>query len=329
MDDFHGDAFDHTDAGFCRWRQYQRQRQRRPADRLSPHPAGHAALGGAMEKSHGRELQQHAWLRLLKVRAMPCGAIISTSIPPIPTAYGRPLLRMTFDFPDNDLRMCGVHRRSARQDRRHDGSQQVSVSRCNKGWDSVPYQTTHNTGGAIMGADPSRSAINRYLQSWDVSNVFVMGASAFQQNAGMQSHRHGWRADLLGGGSDQGPLRQQSRPAGAGMKAWALILIMGFAASPSIAADAQIIAAPDNAHLQAGAAIYQDNWTARHGRDGSGEKSISPAPRQRPCAGDERRKPDPGGAGRCAVRPDGQDPHRSGHALFRVAGLRCRRPPTP
>jgi gluconate 2-dehydrogenase alpha chain len=26
--------------------------------------------------------------------------------------------------------------------------------------------------------------LNRYLQSWDVQNVFVMGASAFPQNAG-------------------------------------------------------------------------------------------------------------------------------------------------
>ena len=35
-----------------------------------------------------------------------------------------------------------------------------------------------------MGADPNTSAINRYLQSWDVSNLFVMGASGFPQNAG-------------------------------------------------------------------------------------------------------------------------------------------------
>jgi gluconate 2-dehydrogenase alpha chain len=48
----------------------------------------------------------------------------------------------------------------------------------------VPYQTTHNTGGAAMGADPGTSVVNRYLQSWDVSNVFVMGACAFPQNAG-------------------------------------------------------------------------------------------------------------------------------------------------
>jgi gluconate 2-dehydrogenase alpha chain len=48
----------------------------------------------------------------------------------------------------------------------------------------VPYQTTHTTGGAITGADRTVSAINTYLQSWDVPNVFVHGASAFPQNAG-------------------------------------------------------------------------------------------------------------------------------------------------
>jgi gluconate 2-dehydrogenase alpha chain len=46
------------------------------------------------------------------------------------------------------------------------------------------YQTTHTCGGAIMGTDPTTSALNRYLQSWDVSNLFVMGATAFPQNAG-------------------------------------------------------------------------------------------------------------------------------------------------
>jgi gluconate 2-dehydrogenase alpha chain len=48
----------------------------------------------------------------------------------------------------------------------------------------VPYQTTHNTGGAVMGDDPSTSVVNRYLQHWDVPNLFVQGACAFPQNAG-------------------------------------------------------------------------------------------------------------------------------------------------
>ena len=48
----------------------------------------------------------------------------------------------------------------------------------------VPYQTTHNTGGAIMGTDPNTSVVNRYLQSWDVPNVFVQGACAYPQDPG-------------------------------------------------------------------------------------------------------------------------------------------------
>ncbi|UXN66659.1 GMC family oxidoreductase (plasmid) [Phyllobacterium sp. A18/5-2] len=98
--------------------------------------------------------------------------------------FGRPLMRMTFDFPDNDIRMSGyVSDRMETLAEALGGRQYVSARR-KKGWDSVPYQSTHNTGGAIMGADRSTSAVNKYLQSWDVPNVFVIGASAFAHNAG-------------------------------------------------------------------------------------------------------------------------------------------------
>ena len=51
-------------------------------------------------------------------------------------------------------------------------------------FNTASYQTTHLNGGAIMGTDPKKSALNRYLQSWDVHNVFVPGASAFPQGLG-------------------------------------------------------------------------------------------------------------------------------------------------
>jgi gluconate 2-dehydrogenase alpha chain len=35
-----------------------------------------------------------------------------------------------------------------------------------------------------MGNDPKTSVVNRYLQCWDVPNVFVMGSSVFPQNPG-------------------------------------------------------------------------------------------------------------------------------------------------
>jgi gluconate 2-dehydrogenase alpha chain len=51
-------------------------------------------------------------------------------------------------------------------------------------YDTRNYQSTHTTGGAIIGSNPTNSVINRYSQSWDVSNLFIYGASAFPQNIG-------------------------------------------------------------------------------------------------------------------------------------------------
>ena len=51
-------------------------------------------------------------------------------------------------------------------------------------YDTRVYQTTHNVGGAVMGEDPRTSVVNRFLQSWDTHNVFVMGSSVFPQNIG-------------------------------------------------------------------------------------------------------------------------------------------------
>lgn len=101
-------------------------------------------------------------------------------------AFGQPLLRMTFDWKDNDMAMTAFIGTKVEQIAKAMGPKHISMGFKKKGdhYDVRPYQSTHNTGGAIMGTDPKTSAINRYLQTWDVPNVFVMGASAFPQNFG-------------------------------------------------------------------------------------------------------------------------------------------------
>jgi gluconate 2-dehydrogenase alpha chain len=63
------------------------------------------------------------------------------------------------------------------------GGQQVAGAPRKAPYTVTQYQTTHNTGGTAMGMDRTTSVVNRYLQSWDVSNLFVIGASNFPQNA--------------------------------------------------------------------------------------------------------------------------------------------------
>jgi gluconate 2-dehydrogenase alpha chain len=36
----------------------------------------------------------------------------------------------------------------------------------------------------MMGTNPRNSVVNRYLQSWDAHNLFIMGASVFPQQHG-------------------------------------------------------------------------------------------------------------------------------------------------
>ena len=98
-------------------------------------------------------------------------------------AWGQPLLRMTFEFPENDIRMSAFVTDKMLQIGRAMGGKTVAGAPAKRPYNATIYQTTHNTGGAIMGADPRTSVVNRYLQCWDVPNVFVIGASAYPQNA--------------------------------------------------------------------------------------------------------------------------------------------------
>ncbi|HTO56802.1 MAG TPA: GMC family oxidoreductase [Pseudomonadales bacterium] len=100
--------------------------------------------------------------------------------------FGRPLLRMTFDWHDNEIKasqflvgkaleMCKVlNPKALAGDAKAPGTH----------YNVTQYQSTHTCGGAVMGNDPKTSALNRYLQSWAVSNVFAPGANAFPQNNG-------------------------------------------------------------------------------------------------------------------------------------------------
>ena len=98
--------------------------------------------------------------------------------------FGRPLLRLTIDFHDNELKMSEFLTEKWSAILQQMGAKQI-VKQPRKGpYDVTQYQTSHLCGGAIMGDNPGNSALNRYLQSWDVPNLFVQGATAFPQNAG-------------------------------------------------------------------------------------------------------------------------------------------------
>jgi len=98
--------------------------------------------------------------------------------------YGSPLLRMTFDWHPNELKMSAFLTEKLAGIGKAMGASKMFAHPAKAPYTVIPYQTTHNTGGAIAGDNPSNSVVNKYMQSWDVPNVFVFGACVFPQNVG-------------------------------------------------------------------------------------------------------------------------------------------------
>jgi gluconate 2-dehydrogenase alpha chain len=104
-------------------------------------------------------------------------------------AFGRPLLRLTFDWQPNEHKVMAGISKACQQIAAEMSNGQTAMptpgrAMAGRKFSSVPYQTSHNTGGTVFGDDPRTSALNKYCQSWDVPNLFVLGASALPQNAG-------------------------------------------------------------------------------------------------------------------------------------------------
>ena len=124
-------------------------------------------------------------------------------------ANGLPLLRMTFDWHKNEQKMLAfMYERCVEIAKAMKPSPISARTPIPAKYSIIPYQSTHNIGGAVMGADPATSVVNKYLQSWDVPNVFVVGGSAFPQNAAQWADRDHRHARVLGGRRHQGHLPQ-------------------------------------------------------------------------------------------------------------------------
>jgi gluconate 2-dehydrogenase alpha chain len=183
LDDFNGDNFDHGALGFLGGAYIACNTTGARPILHHPVPPG-TPRWGARWKQAVAKTYNHALSIGCHGSSMAHRTNYLSLDPTYRDAYGRPLLRLTFDFSDNDRRMSKFLTDQAERIAKAMGARQTERSDLSGTYSIVPYQTTHNVGGAAMGADPRTSVVNKYLQSWDVPNVFVQGACVFPQNAG-------------------------------------------------------------------------------------------------------------------------------------------------
>jgi len=97
--------------------------------------------------------------------------------------FGDPLLRLTLDWRENERKMADYVIAKAVELAREMGAKEVTPFSGLRSYDGTRYQSSHIQGGVIMGSSSERSVVNPYLQHWQLSNLFVLGASSFPQNA--------------------------------------------------------------------------------------------------------------------------------------------------
>jgi gluconate 2-dehydrogenase alpha chain len=107
--------------------------------------------------------------------------------------WGDPLLRMTLDWTDYEMRQMAFGARIGTQMMgaiaEVSGARWIKEGPTRSGaatfrhYNAASYITTHVQGGAIMGVSPEQGAVNTWLQHWEMPNLFVVGSSSFPQNS--------------------------------------------------------------------------------------------------------------------------------------------------
>jgi len=185
IDDWYGDNFDHGPLNFIGggviW---GRQTGNGPV-RGIPVPKGTPRWGSAW-KAAVKENFLHTGRIESQCSNMAYRGAYMDLDPTYKDAYGGPLLRMTLNWQDNDLRMSEFVAGKMMEIGKAMKPKSISgrIIKPGMNWDTRDYQSTHINGGTAMGADPKTSVLNKYLQSWDVPNVFVLGANTFAHGIG-------------------------------------------------------------------------------------------------------------------------------------------------
>jgi gluconate 2-dehydrogenase alpha chain len=184
IDEFNNDNFDHAPLSFLGGASISASPTNGRPIRSRSTPPGTPRWGTGWKKATA-EWYAHSFLVAAQGSCYPHHENFLDLDPDYTDAYGLPLLRVTFDFRDNEVRMSQwVTQRIGEICKAMQPDVMGPVQGRTGPFDTRQYQTTHVTGGTIMGAEPRLSVVSPHLQHWDAQNLFVVGASVYPHNSG-------------------------------------------------------------------------------------------------------------------------------------------------
>ncbi len=183
MDDFNADNFDHGGTDFIRGSQISvgtGNLQGGPISHTTTAaPPGTPRWGAAyrdyLAKSFTRQVAMVA-----QTENLPYADQTIDLDPDVKDVWGLPAPRLTYDWRrPNELARVEFMMKKMEEIGRTMGAAQVWRAPLGPGAPGA-----HHEGGTRMGSDPKTSVVNRYGQSWDVPNLFVIGSSTFPTMSG-------------------------------------------------------------------------------------------------------------------------------------------------
>ncbi len=177
FDDFNADNFDHAGLGFIRGTQIAiatANLEGGPlgaAMALDP-PPGIARWGAGYRDFFAKYYARHAVI-LSETENLAYPDHTIDLDPNVRDAWGLPAPRLTYDWRrPNELKQVAYM-----QDKMDELSRAMGAAHAWRAPLSAGYPGPHIQGGTRMGTDPNSSVVNKYGQSWDIPNLFIVGSS--------------------------------------------------------------------------------------------------------------------------------------------------------
>jgi gluconate 2-dehydrogenase alpha chain len=178
IDDLNADNFDHGGLGFIRGAQISVSTVGLEGGPIAastmPPPPGVPRWGAGYRDFLAQYYTRHASI-VAQTEDLPYAHQTIDLDPDVRDAWGLPAPRMTYDWRrPNELARAEFMLKKIEELARAMGASKVWRAPSGSG-----APAGHHEGGTRMGNDPRTSVVNRYGQSWDVPNLFILGSSTF------------------------------------------------------------------------------------------------------------------------------------------------------
>jgi gluconate 2-dehydrogenase alpha chain len=184
VSDFNGDVFDHSGVPFLRGGNFfALSSGNRPIANFGTLPPSVHANWGSEWKNKALHYYDRTGRITFEAEHLAYKSNYMDLDPTYKDHWGDPLLRLTLDWRENERKTAEFGTAKGVEIARAMGAKEITPFSGLQSYDATRYQSTHIQGGTIMGTTPERSVLNPYLQHWQVSNLFVLGASSFPQNS--------------------------------------------------------------------------------------------------------------------------------------------------